>query len=114
MSLTWCFSCIFVFVVLFSVSFFFFFHLCFFCFFFFQAEDGIRDHCVTGVQTCALPISHWHSLSSRLFFPCAQGPFPRLFSKRRQDAQACARWFSRLNGLVFSSVTQRLEGRRLS
>src|SRR5262252_10650040 len=26
-------------------------------FFFFQAEDGIRDHCVTGVQTCALPIS---------------------------------------------------------
>src|SRR5436190_1353930 len=29
--------------------------ICFF-FFFFQAEDGIRDHCVTGVQTCALPI----------------------------------------------------------
>src|SRR5438034_11703499 len=26
-------------------------------FFFFQAEDGIRDHCVTRVQTCALPIS---------------------------------------------------------
>src|SRR5260221_9394843 len=25
-------------------------------FFVFQAEDGIRDHCVTGVQTCALPI----------------------------------------------------------
>src|SRR5476649_1489533 len=25
--------------------------------FFFQAEDGIRAHCVTGVQTCALPIS---------------------------------------------------------
>src|SRR5438034_1569101 len=25
--------------------------------FFFRAEDGIRDHCVTGVQTCALPIS---------------------------------------------------------
>src|SRR5476649_2119677 len=24
--------------------------------FFFQAEDGIRDHCVTGVPTCALPI----------------------------------------------------------
>src|SRR5260221_5800407 len=28
-------------------------------FFFFQAEDGIRDHCVTGVQTCALPISYY-------------------------------------------------------
>src|SRR3989441_12970843 len=26
------------------------------CFFFFQAEDGIRDKLVTGVQTCALPI----------------------------------------------------------
>src|SRR5690349_23807981 len=33
-----------------------FFCLCFF-FFFFQAEDGIRDLYVTGVQTCALPIS---------------------------------------------------------
>src|SRR5437773_12196476 len=30
-----------------------------FCyFFFFQAEDGIRDRDVTGVQTCALPISY--------------------------------------------------------
>src|SRR5207237_5673407 len=29
----------------------------FFFFFFFQAEDGIRDSSVTGVQTCALPIS---------------------------------------------------------
>src|SRR5260370_37877736 len=28
-------------------------------FFFFQAEDGIRDSSVTGVQTCALPISSW-------------------------------------------------------
>src|SRR5215468_11943438 len=30
---------------------------CRFSFFFFQAEDGIRDRDVTGVQTCALPIS---------------------------------------------------------
>src|SRR5687768_17715899 len=28
----------------------------FYFFFFFQAEDGIRDVAVTGVQTCALPI----------------------------------------------------------
>src|SRR5258708_14598043 len=28
------------------------------CRLFFQAEDGIRDDLVTGVQTCALPISH--------------------------------------------------------
>src|SRR5690349_23234341 len=37
--------------LLYAVHFFFFF------FFFFQAEDGIRDLYVTGVQTCALPIS---------------------------------------------------------
>src|SRR5207249_9155127 len=30
-----------------------------FFFFFFQAEDGIRDRNVTGVQTCALPISFY-------------------------------------------------------
>src|SRR5258708_29145794 len=33
--------------------------LCIFFFFFFQAEDGIRDDLVTGVQTCALPISYY-------------------------------------------------------
>src|SRR5690554_3465492 len=32
-------------------------YICFVYFFFFQAEDGIRDADVTGVQTCALPIS---------------------------------------------------------
>src|SRR5256886_5299527 len=31
--------------------------------FFFQAEDGIRDLTVTGVQTCALPISSSHRCS---------------------------------------------------
>src|SRR3989441_1988955 len=31
----------------------------FLLFFFFQAEDGIRDKLVTGVQTCALPILGW-------------------------------------------------------
>ena len=30
--------------------------VCLLFFFFFQAEDGIRDDLVTGVQTCALPI----------------------------------------------------------
>src|SRR5260221_7688548 len=35
-------------------------------FFFFQAEDGIRDHCVTGVQTCALPISGAISCTTNL------------------------------------------------
>src|SRR5687767_15517777 len=42
----------------------------FFFFFFFQAEDGIRDKLVTGVQTCALPICsctrHTLSLSGKV------------------------------------------------
>src|SRR5699024_11406723 len=36
---------------------------CFILFFFFQAEDGIRDRNVTGVQTCALPIWRFNQLS---------------------------------------------------
>src|SRR5205807_2998406 len=35
---------------------------CVLCFFFFQAEDGIRDYKVTGVQTCALPIFELHAV----------------------------------------------------
>src|SRR5205085_4316717 len=41
-------------------------------FFFFQAEDGIRDLTVTGVQTCALPISlrpHGRRLRRRALSP---------------------------------------------
>src|SRR5690606_40524446 len=49
-----------------------------FCyFFFFQAEDGIRDFHVTGVQTCALPISAspgapsgWSAARTRTAEPC--------------------------------------------
>src|SRR5436305_3530565 len=56
--------CIFLFFVLYFIFFFFFYfflfcyllYFFFFFFFFFQAEDGIRDADVTGVQTCALPI----------------------------------------------------------
>src|SRR2546425_9418558 len=55
-----------------------------FVFFFFQAEDGIRDKLVTGVQTCALPIcprpatsagSHYsiHRLASRRASPSLRG-----------------------------------------
>src|SRR5256885_9353363 len=58
--------------------------------FFFQAEDGIRDYKVTGVQTCALPISrdggqgdsatvvHTHVVSSHAVFPStsAESPCP--------------------------------------
>src|SRR5438034_3760210 len=44
--------------------------------FFFQAEDGIRDHCVTGVQTCALPICSAHRGWSESDLPrCAERPY---------------------------------------
>src|SRR5437867_7966963 len=38
-----------------------YFSILVFFFFFFQAEDGIRDRTVTGVQTCALPILSFQS-----------------------------------------------------
>src|SRR5438132_2885942 len=49
----------------------------FFFFFFFQAEDGIRDHCVTGVQTCALPICRWRRQ--------ARGCIPNSFTSCRMS-----------------------------
>src|SRR2546429_4067640 len=62
LSLVWhlSYSCIFYTLLNFLFFFYVFFlynYLFFFVFFFFQAEDGIRDVAVTGVQTCALPIS---------------------------------------------------------
>src|SRR5256885_2000451 len=54
------------------------------CFFFFQAEDGIRDYKVTGVQTCALPIfSRQHGQRGREAFLLA--PEDQLHVRRRPD-----------------------------
>src|SRR2546422_3354143 len=47
----------------------------FFFFFFFQAEDGIRDVAVTGVQTCALPI-YRRPRPLRLLQPVSDPPGP--------------------------------------
>src|SRR5207244_4550977 len=41
--------------------------------FFFQAEDGIRDDLVTGVQTCALPIYIGYNLADHLDFQYLPG-----------------------------------------
>src|SRR5699024_11950872 len=46
--------------------------------FFFQAEDGIRDRNVTGVQTCALPISS-ASASTPIAFTLASNSSNKLF-----------------------------------
>src|SRR5947209_14643040 len=56
----------------------------FFFFFFFQAEDGIRDIGVTGVQTCALPIL------ARPGRPRTKNPGMRIFS--RNTARARSAW----------------------
>src|SRR5690606_24599584 len=53
--------------------------------FFFQAEDGIRDFHVTGVQTCALPISE--ALGST-----QQVAFPKLVYKLYYDAATQVAW----------------------
>src|SRR5688572_32201411 len=45
-----------------------------FFFFFFQAEDGIRDLTVTGVQTCALPIFLHHQTKRPRRRPGAHAP----------------------------------------
>src|SRR5437588_6249440 len=51
-----------------------------FVFFFFQAEDGIRDHCVTGVQTCALPICASAQIDSSAKHFCRPLLYLRIFS----------------------------------
>src|SRR6266487_6086004 len=58
-------------------------------FFFFQAEDGIRDGRVTGVQTCALPI--WSSLPS--FVRRRRGSVMRIGAILRQWVDVLATLF---------------------
>src|SRR6266566_8817202 len=48
------------------------------CFFFFQAEDGIRDYKVTGVQTCALPILFSFSPLNKLNTANVKNLVPRM------------------------------------
>src|SRR5256885_17228756 len=54
-------------------------------FFFFQAEDGIRDYKVTGVQTCALPISGAAARAARpRTHKREEGQHPLLSRQRRR------------------------------
>src|SRR6266850_2903908 len=50
----------------------------YFFFFFFQAEDGIRDYKVTGVQTCALPICSLGIRGMNVSMPHKQAVIPHL------------------------------------
>src|SRR5437867_6600108 len=76
-------------------------------FFFFQAEDGIRDRTVTGVQTCALPIS-WDRIARPAKSFTKQQLLPRMkffaddsgsCGAKTEDAGTCCgtgRWSSSL------------------
>src|SRR2546429_28583 len=69
-------------------------------FFFFQAEDGIRDVAVTGVQTCALPILSRERISRALVFNRAAG-FRSLAPHRRSSPAVSA---THANRAVFSRL----------
>src|SRR5207247_4523244 len=69
--------------------------------FFFQAEDGIRDPLVTGVQTCALPIWFHVPLVPEQRAPPVARPRPAPAAADRVDAEALAAWLRpRLDGEV--------------
>src|SRR2546429_1777104 len=56
-------------------------------FFFFQAEDGIRDVAVTGVQTCALPI--FYRRAAGFFLAIARSRSAVLCGRREPCSQLC-------------------------
>src|SRR5438876_6690500 len=63
--------------------------------FFFQAEDGIRDGRVTGVQTCALPISRRYAGAGRRRLPTRGGRMRRAAGRseeRRVGKECRSRW----------------------
>src|SRR5438132_2305947 len=74
-------------------------------FFFFQAEDGIRDHCVTGVQTCALPIfmmpisrRRSRTAITRVLIMASEATasarLPKIRSEERRVGKECRYWWS--------------------
>src|SRR5258708_26637002 len=73
-------------------------------FFFFQAEDGIRDDLVTGVQTCALPI-----FPREVIEPMSPRTFARQFEGNFGTTPA--RW---VRSLRVEAARQHLESRNLS
>src|SRR5256885_12849999 len=73
------------------------------CFiFFFQAEDGIRDYKVTGVQTCALPIftfigptlaeARWSQTELQLHSTARTAAISAISLRRPVPSQSCCFW----------------------
>src|SRR5689334_24039159 len=90
---------------------------CFDFFFFFQAEDGIRDGTVTGVQTCALPIlllARDHALhGDGGAHPRASPRAPRLARGVRGAPRSVRHQDQRLSELVRPAPRRRSEERRV-
>src|SRR5689334_24160589 len=90
-------------------------------FFFFQAEDGIRDGTVTGVQTCALPIyattTMWgfHQRAPRTAAMNGSAPArpPDLFISRPAGASSPPRRVRRNKHLAAVRLRRRSEERRV-
>src|SRR5699024_11379998 len=81
--------------------------------FFFQAEDGIRDRNVTGVQTCALPISYWAAnrfLAASIRLTENRSSVSALASTASSSAMCSRNHSARLAGSI---STRRSEERRV-
>src|SRR5256885_4908120 len=76
---------------------------CVFLFFFFQAEDGIRDYKVTGVQTCALPIS----------LEIAHAGFPRIAADQQLERILVDRPFLGVEAVLGDRVRDQVLARDL-
>src|SRR5688572_32136499 len=77
-------------------------------FFFFQAEDGIRDLTVTGVQTCALPI---YFISTQRRDTRAHSSRPASISSYRPSSERCS---ARPNRLRKSASSRDRKSTRLN
>src|SRR5438309_11167386 len=75
--------------------------------FFFQAEDGIRDGTVTGVQTCALPILlEWHACAQVNQVAIVLVNFDGMRSEERRVGKECIIrcWPNRYEKIVLLSL----------
>src|SRR5438552_11601515 len=81
--------------------------------FFFQAEDGIRDDLVTGVQTCALPICRFHNATLISAMPIGMPGCPALAAWTASIAKARIALASRaVSGPRFRVATDAESGTR--
>src|SRR5699024_11616867 len=87
--------------------------------FFFQAEDGIRDRNVTGVQTCALPISlqdlekHPKHIQDYYQFELGKGLTANTVIHRHANIRKCLQYAFQI-GLIKSNPADRVEIGRAS